>query len=47
MKLLNLEPGRQETIINAALKEFALNGFDKYLADFDTYLDILRKSFYS
>ncbi|AEG58337.1 TetR/AcrR family transcriptional regulator [Desulforamulus ruminis] len=28
MKLLNLEPGRQQTIINAALKEFALKGFD-------------------
>jgi len=28
MKLLNLERGRQETIINAALKEFALKGFD-------------------
>ena len=28
-KLLNLEPGRRDAILNAALKEFVLEGYDK------------------
>ena len=28
-KLLNLEPGRRDAILNAALKEFILEGYDK------------------
>lgn len=29
VKLLNLEPGRRDAILNAALKEFVLEGYDK------------------